>query len=230
MDVVPYNAADWDGVSIPKFRCVERAWKFLRRRGFRRLPASVEAVFLRNPTKAVEYAKRVYSRLPQAYEDVIMNHGPELAYTYVRDVIQAPCPEYVKYFQSSKPLLVKYAFELLKGPLPEHLELLLIGDPHSCFEYAWSILDGRLPEVLHNYMFGAMMDGKFEGSHYRGCNYKLDGYHEYNPDYSNPKEYFEFIKWQRKNLHRLMLHYSKMYNVDTDKSVRELLHELEHGR
>jgi hypothetical protein len=230
MEVVPYDPTDWEGVEVPKFRCVERAWKFLRRRGFRRLPANVETVFLRSPAKAVDYAKRVRSRLPKQYEDLIMKDSPNLAYTYVRDIIETPYPEYVKHFQNDAKLLVQYAFEVLKGPLPEHLEMCLIGDPYSCFEYSWQILDGRLPETLHNYMFGAMMDDKFSGNRYRGCPSKLDGYHEYSPDYSNPKEYFEFIKWQRKNLHRLMLHYAKMYNVDTGKSVQELLHELEHGR
>lgn len=228
MNIVPYDPADWEGIHVPKFRCVERAWKFLKKHGFRRLPADRERVFLKNASKCVDYARRIRSRLPVEYERVIIN-DPKIALNYIIHIVQERVPEYEHIFSKSPGLLVEYSKTVVKGRLPEEMELWLIGDPHSCFEYAWQILDGRLPEVLHNYMFGANLEDKHSNK-YRGYNTKLSGYEEYSPDYSSPKEYFEFIKWQRTNLCRMVLHYSEMYGVDTSKTIEEFLYELKNGR
>lgn len=216
-------------IHVPKFRDADRAYKFLKKHGFYRLPEHIEKVFLKNLELAVDYARRVPTRLPKDFELALMDN-PKLSFRYITEVIRKPFPEFEPVLQKSPPLLVEYAKTILNGPLPEHLENSLAGDPYSCFEYAWQILDGRLPETLHNYMFCANMDTAL-GKRYRGgYKSKLNEAEEYNPDYSCPKEYFEFIKWQRKNLHRLILHYQKIYNVDGSKSVSEFLYELEHGR
>jgi hypothetical protein len=229
MKILPYDATDWQGISIPKFRCPERAWKFLKKHGFRRLPADRETVFLKSASMAVDYARKIGSRLPVIFEREIIRQ-PSLALQYFQSVVEERVPEYEHIFKTEPKLLVEYAYSIIKGRLPEEMELWLMGDPYSCFEYSWQILDGRLPEVLHNFMFGATLDKNFEGKRYRGCRSKLDGYEEYNPSYSNPQEYFEYIKWQRKNLHRLVVHYASMYGVDTSKTINEFLEELKNGR
>lgn len=230
---VAYDPNNWvcDGGprEIPKFRCPIRAWKWMKRYGFGRLPADREVVFLKNLEMAVDYAVRINSRLPKVFEDKI-SENPQLLFRYMRDAANGPIVEYENSFKSSPKILVKYSKEVLKSRLPEHLEICLMGDPYSCFEYAWGVLDGRLPETLHNYMFGANMDSQF-GKRWRGShNSKMDDADEYNPDYTSPSEYFEFIKWQRKNLHRLVRHYSEVYNVDVNKPISEFLYELENGR
>lgn len=215
-------------IDIPKFRCPDRAWKWLKKHGFGRLPADRELVFLKSLSMAIDYAVRIDSRLPKIFEDKI-KENIELAYRYVQDVIEAPFVEYEGVFNKSPKILVKYAKNVLKSRLPAHLEICLMGDPYSCFEYAWGVLDGRLPEDLHNYMFGANMDSSF-GRRYRGKhNSKLHDADEYNPDHQSPSTYFEFIKWQRKNLCRLVKHYAEVYSVDSAKPVSEFLYELENG-
>jgi hypothetical protein len=148
----------------------------------------------------------------------------------VNNVLRAPCEYFEESISSDPKLLVSYAVEVVQGPLPVHLENRLLGDPFACFEYAWSVLDGRLPENLHNFMFCANMDKENYGRRYRGVRTKVDGQEEYNPDLVSPDTYFEFIKWQRKNLHRQIAHYQKIYEIDSSQSVAEFLHELEHGR
>lgn len=229
MEIIQYDPLDWQGIEIPKFRCVDRAWKFLKKHGFRRLPADRERVFLKSPSRAVDYAMKIGSRLPKDFELVIIKDA-QLALNYIQRVVEARVPEYEYIFKNHPKLLVDYAKNIFKGRLPEEMELWLMGDPYSCFEYAWQILDGRLPEALHNYMFGATMEGDGTGRRYRGCASKLNDYEEYNPSYSSAKEYFEYIKWQRKNLHRLVLHYASMYGVDTNKTLDEFLMELKNGR
>lgn len=223
------DVCDW-GKKVPKFRDAARAWKFLKKEGFRRLPVDIELVFLKDINLCVDYAIRIDSRLPKVFEDKIMS-DIDVGFRYLRDVIGGPIKEYEDNFKNHPKILVKYAKEVLKSRLPEHLELCLVGDPYSCFEYSWGVLDGVLPEILHNYMFGAVMDSKFIKK-YRSSIWqsKISDAEEYNPDYASPQEYFEFIKWQRKNLYRLVIHYANMHNVDTTRSVNEFLYELENGR
>lgn len=232
-----YNEKDWfteddDGnpvkIHIPKFRDAERAWKFLKKHRFNRLPEHIELVFLKNLDLAIDYARRVGTRLPVIFETALMEN-PKLSFEYISNVIRAPLAEFEPTLSKEPSLLVRYSREILEAPLPEHLENCLAGDPYSCFEYAWQILDGRLPETLHNYMFCANMDNSY-GRRYRGYNTKLEQADEYSPDYVTPQSYFEFIKWQRKNLHRQISHYQKIYGIDSSRSVGEFLHELEHGR
>ena len=224
----PYDPTDWGDIKIPKFRDPERCFKFLKKHGFNRLPAHVEPVFLKDLGLAIDYARKADTRLPIEFENALME-DPKLAYRYIVQVIGAPFPEFESAFSKNPSILVEYAKDILRGPFPEHLENCLAGDAFSCFEYSWQILDGRLPETLHNFMFCANMDSGL-GRKYRGYKSKLHQAEEYNPDYSSPQEYFEFIKWQRKNLHRQIKHYQKIYGVDDSKSVGEFLYELEHGR
>jgi len=228
-EILPYREEDWAGVSVPKFRDASRAWKFLKKHGFYRLPEKTELVFLKDLSLAIDYAVRVGTRLPVVFETELKKH-PQLSYDYISRVIQAPLEEFEETISKVPSLLVKYSHEILEAPLPEHLENCLAGDPYNCFEYAWQVLDGRLPETLHNYMFCANMDNNF-GRRYRGGYHtKLKGAEEYSPDYVSPETYFEFIKWQRKNLHRQIQHYQKIYGVESKQTVGEFLHELEHGR
>jgi hypothetical protein len=231
--IVAYDPMDWvrDGetVHIPKFRDADRAYKFLKKHGFYRLPERSELVFLKDLKLAIEYARRVPTRLPEVFETEIKK-DPKLTWDYISQVLNCRSEDFEESLSKSPPLLVQYSKEILHGALPENLENCLVGDPYSCFEYSWQILDGRLPETLHNYMFCANMETE-SGRRYRGTyKCKLNDAEEYNPDYSSPKEYFEFIKWQRKNLHRLITHYQKIYGVDNNQTVAEFLYELEHGR
>lgn len=229
LSIVPYDATDWLGVHIPKFRDAERAWKFLKKHGFKRLPERSELAFLKDLKLAIDYSRRIHSRLPVIFETEIKK-DPDLTFEYI-GVLGAPVEEFEESLSKKPSLLVRYSREILSGPLPEHLENCLAGDPYSCFEYAWQILDGRLPETLHNFMFCANMDTNNFGRRYRGgYQRKLNDAEEYNPDYVSPQVYFEFIKWQRKNLHRQIQHYQKIYGVDNEKSVGEFLYELENGR
>jgi len=232
-DIVPYDPRDWVDVEganihVPKFRDPERCWAFLKRRGFNRLPARTEQVFLKNLKLAIDYAQRIGSRLPMEFENLIRADESH-AWEYVSRVIKAPMPEMEATLARDGMMLVRYSKDILESRLPEHLEESLAGNPYACFEYAWQILDGRLPEKLHNYMFCAVMDDSL-GRRYRGYCSKLHGADEYSPDYITPKEYFEFIKWQRKNLNRQIRHYSDVYGIDPTRSVGEFLSELEHGR
>lgn len=228
-EIVEYNSLDWAHVKVPKFRDASRAWKFMKKHGFRRLPERSELVFLKNLKLAIDYAERLRSRLPVVFEAEIKK-DTGLSWEYISRVIQAPLEEFEESLSKDAAILVKYSKEILNGPLPEHLENCLAGNPYSCFEYAWQILDGRLPETLHNYMFCAIMDTNY-GRRYRGgYQSKLNDAEEYNPNYISPQTYFEFIKWQRKNLHRQIQHYQKIYGIDSSKSVAEFLYELENGR
>ena len=227
--IVEYDPLDWQTIKVPKFRDAGRAWKFMKKHGFRRLPANVELVFLKDLKVGIDYAQRIRSRLPAVFENEIKKDS-QLSWEYVSRVIQAPIEDFEESLSKRPALLVQYAKEIVEGPLPEHLEVCLAGDPHSCFEYAWQILDGRLPETLHNFMFCANMDKDTYSRRYRGYKTKLKEAEEYAPDYSTPETYFEFIKWQRKNLHRQISHYQKIYGIDSEKSVGEFLHELEYGR
>lgn len=47
-----------------------------------------------------------------------------------------------------------YARNVLKGRLPESLEMCFVHDPQSAFLYAKDIMKGRLPDGVHN---GLMM-------------------------------------------------------------------------
>lgn len=228
--IVPYNPENWTGLVVPKFRDAKRAWKFLKKYGFHRLPEKTELVFLKDLTLAIDYARRVGTRLPPVFERAFMAN-PQMAWEYISQVIHAPLPEFEASLSNNPALLVQYSRDILQGPLPEHLENCLAGDPYACFEYSWQILDGRLPETLHNFMFCANMDTSSYGRRYRGTYHcKLNDADGYNPDSITPATYFEFIKWQRKNLHRQISHYQKIYGVDSSKSVGEFLYELEHGR
>jgi len=227
-EIVPYNPLGWTGIHVPKFRDADRCWKFLKKHGFRRLPERTEDVFLKDVSLAIDYAQRIHSRLPPKFEREIML-SPSYSLTYLQNVINAPLEIFEESLSKDADILVQYAKTILCGPLPEHLENCLIGHPHACFEYAWQILDGRLPESLHNFMFGANMDSRIENK-YRGYVRKLNDADEYSPSHSSPNEYFEFIKWQRKNLHRLIIHYGKAYGVDSSKTVAEFLYELDNGR
>lgn len=216
-------------VKVPKFRNVKRCKLFLKKHGHRRLPPYAENVFLKDLQAGIDYACRINSRLPEHFEREIKKDS-QLSFNYVLNVIQEPFPEFEDSISQIPTNLVVYAKEVVKGRLSEKLESCLIGDPYSCFEYSWQILDGRLPETLHNFMFCANLDTNIS-PRYRGCyQRKLDEADEYNPDYSSPKEYFEFIKWQRKNLHRLIEHYRKIYGFDSSRSVGDFLYELENGK
>jgi hypothetical protein len=228
-EVVPYDPLDWEGIKVPKFRDTERCWKFMRKHGFHRLPPATERVFLRDIKKSIEYARRINSRLPDEFEQEIKK-SPENSWEYVKHVIKVPIESFEPSLAKSPMILVNYSKEIVRGRLSEHLEDSLVGDPFACFEYAWQILDGRLPEKLHNYMFCASMQNDL-GRRYRGYSTKLNEADEYSPDYVvGAQTYFDFIKWQRKNLHRQIRHYSEIYNVDPSRSVSDFLYELENGR
>lgn len=47
---------------------------------------------------------------------------------------------------------VLYALNVLKGRLPEKVEVFLRDDPESCLKYAREVIKGRLPDHLHNSM------------------------------------------------------------------------------
>jgi hypothetical protein len=223
MEMVQYDPINFP-VRVPNFRDADRAWKFLKRHGFYRLPSKSERSFLKNLDLAIDYARRVGTRLPEEFE-VEIRKSSQLSFDYMSKVIGRD-DNFADVLDSV--LLVRYSKEILKGRLPEHLEDRLIGDPHSCFEYSWQILDGRLPERLHNYML-AMSVGECDKK-YRGYKTKLIDNEEFSPDYSGANSYFEFIKWQRKNLFRLINHYGDMYGFDSSVSLGEFLYELEHGR
>jgi len=226
-EIKPYDPAAWT-VRVPNFRDERRCWKFMRKYGFRRLPPKVELVFLKNITLAVKYAVRIDSRLPAVFEKEIKNN-PKDAFEYIEKVITEPFPEFEESLAKDPILLVQYSKSILQSRLPVHLEEKLIGDPYVCFEYAWQILDGRLPESLHNYMYGAVLDDRFV-SQFRSGSASQMNETVFDADYRGPKEYFEFIKWQRKNLARQIKHYSEMYSVEDSRSVSDLLFELENGR
>jgi hypothetical protein len=225
MEFVEHKPSDFP-VRVPNFRDADRAWKFLKKYGFYRLPSKPERSFLKNLDLAIDYARRVGTRLPEEFE-VNIKKNPQLSFDYMNKVISSN-DEFAEVISSNPVLLVRYSKEILKGRLPEHLEDRLMGDPHSCFEYSWQILDGRLPERLHNYMLASSV-GDCDKK-YRGYKTKLLENEEFSPDYSGTNSYFEFIKWQRKNLHRLINHYGNMYGFDSNVSLGEFLYELEHGR
>lgn len=226
-EIKPYDPAAWT-VPVPNFRNEKRCWQFMRKNGFRRLPPKVELVFLKNIGLAIRYATRIQSRLPAVFEKEIKNH-PQTAWEYISKVIEEPFPEFEESLAREPMFLIKYSKHILKSRLPVHLEERFIGDPYACFEYAWQILDGRLPESLHNYMYGAVLDDRFVSV----VRYGSDGdcmNSIYDAESRGPKDYFEFIKWQRKNLARQIKHYSEMYSVEDSRSVSDLLFELENGK
>lgn len=230
MNNVAYCATDWEGLTIPNFRCPVRASKFLKKHGFRRLPADRERVFLKDLHFAYDYARKVRSRLIIDLEVAILSGKDlNLAFNYIKDIIEEPVPGWVHIFKQSPEYLVRYAREILRGPLPAEYEECLIGDFASCFEYAWQVYDGRLPDNLHNYMLVHSMSNSPQ-TKYRGHKTKLPSFVDFDPARIDSKTYVNFIEWQRKNLHRLVVHYAKMYEVDVSKPINELLWELEHGR
>lgn len=227
-EIKPYDPAAWT-VRVPNFRDEKRCWQFMRKNGFCRLPPKVELVFLNDIGLAVKYAFQIESRLPAVFEKEIKNHT-KTAWEYISKVIKEPFPEFEEILAKDPMYLVKYSKHILKSRLPVHLEEKFIGDPYACFEYAWQILDGRLPESLHNYMYGAVLDDRFVSfsRDVRDGDPMNDSI--YDAEYRGPKEYFEFIKWQRKNLARQIKHYSEMYSVEDSRSVSDLLFELENGK
>lgn len=56
-----------------------------------------------------------------------------------------------------------YARNVLKGRLPESLEICFVQDPHSAFLYARDILKGRLPDPVHNGLLMYSMERRDEG-------------------------------------------------------------------
>lgn len=227
--IKPYDPIDWTGVHVPRFRDEARCWRFLRKNGFHRLPEKTELVFLNNLKIAIDYAQRIDSRLPVVFETEIKKSA-ELSWRYVERVICEPFPEFEESLAQEPMYLVKYSKHIVKGRLPVHLEEKMVGHPYACFEYAWQILNGRLPENLHNYMFGAVMDDRIGRKGRYGSSDRLPMREVFDAEYCSPKDYFEFIKWQRKDLARQIKHYSEMYSVDETRSVSDLLFELEHGR
>lgn len=51
-----------------------------------------------------------------------------------------------------------YARNILKGRLPENIEMILLKDPESAYLYATQVLKGKLPDVIHN----ALIIGSFD--------------------------------------------------------------------
>lgn len=51
-----------------------------------------------------------------------------------------------------------YANNVLKGRLPESLEVVLTGDPQSCYLYAKYVMNGPLPDPL----YAALMIGTWD--------------------------------------------------------------------
>lgn len=230
MNSIAYCASDWGKLEIPSFRCPDRAYKFLKKHGFHRLPADRERVFLKNLSLGYDYARKVRSRLIIDLEiEIFRGKDLNLAFNYIKDIIEEPVPGWLHIFKQSPEHLVKYAREILHDRLPPEYEECLINDFSSCFEYAWQVYDGRLPTNLHNYMLIHSMSGSSQ-TKYRGHKTKLPAFVDFDPVRIDSKTYINFIEWQRKNLHRLVVHYANMYDVDVNKPINDLLWELEHGR
>lgn len=62
-----------------------------------------------------------------------------------------------------------YAFlfskNVLKGRLPESLEICFKDDPHSAYLYAVHVVGGRLPDPVHNALLMYSMERKDVGGH-----------------------------------------------------------------
>lgn len=56
-----------------------------------------------------------------------------------------------------------YARNVLKGRLPESLEMCLVEEPQCAFLYARDIVKGRLPDPVHNGLMMYSMGRKDEG-------------------------------------------------------------------
>lgn len=56
-----------------------------------------------------------------------------------------------------------YARNVLKGRLPEKLEMCFIHDPQSAFLYARDITGGKLPDPVHNGLMMYALEQKDEG-------------------------------------------------------------------
>lgn len=227
-EIKPFDPSRWSK-PVPSFRSPERCWNYMKRNGFGRLPPKTELVFLKDLDLAIKYARQIESRLPPIFEQAIKNDGPDRTWQYVSKVFDRPMPEFEETLSKSPAYLVKYAQQVVKGRLSEDLEANLAGDPYACFEYAYTILDGQLPERLHNFMFCATLSEDY-GRRYWGHKYKLNAQPNYEADFVSPSSYFDWLKWQRKNLHKQIEHYSNVYKVDPSRSVGDLLKELESGK
>jgi hypothetical protein len=56
-----------------------------------------------------------------------------------------------------------YARNVLKGRLPESLEVCFVQDPQSAFLYARDIVKGRLPDAVHNGLLMYSMERRDDG-------------------------------------------------------------------
>lgn len=223
-NIKAYDPGRWD-VPVPKFRTTARAKTWMKKHGWGRLPPQIEEVFLKNAEDCKLYATAIGSRLPKKYEDFIMNHSAELAIDYMESVVKGPLPEYEHIIKNKPADLVEYARRILGSRLPSHLEDCLIGDPSSVFRYSYEILDGRLPELLHNYMLSASLDANFEGEYF-GWTERLPEFEEFNAERMGPKQYFDFLKYQNRKLHRVLSHHVSFNEENSSISLSDFLKKL----
>jgi hypothetical protein len=59
-------------------------------------------------------------------------------------------PEVVKRIKGRAYYAYLYARNVLKGRLPEKLEMVFKDDPQSAYLYSRNVLGGRLPDPVHN--------------------------------------------------------------------------------
>lgn len=58
-----------------------------------------------------------------------------------------------------------YARNVLKGRLPESLEMCFVQDPHSAYLYARDVMKGKLPDPVHNGLMMYSLENKDAGGH-----------------------------------------------------------------
>lgn len=72
-------------------------------------------------------------------------------------------PDVVRRIKGRPYYAYLYARNVLKGRLPERLELVLKDDPHSAFLYSQNVIGGRLPDAVHNALVMYSLEKKDAG-------------------------------------------------------------------
>jgi hypothetical protein len=101
----------------------------------------------------MEYLGRRSCKLPAEFHHVFAGSGEYLSKLseHLRSRLS---PELERTWEGGKRELVNYAVRWVRGPLPEGMEDVLIGDPKAIADYAFQVVRGfaspRLSDTLHN--------------------------------------------------------------------------------
>jgi len=132
-------------LSDPKF-----AFKYAEK--FGPLPEECEAVFLKSPEYAYNYAYWIKNKRLSPKLEKVFSKCPKWAYIYAKKIIKGRLPKNIeKVFLKSPEYALQYA--QLVGRLEESLEFVFLEDCYIALRYAQLVIGKGFSRKMHNALF-----------------------------------------------------------------------------